>query len=101
MRTKVSYKKLSESPHLTGRSLEGEDDDPIRLIDIEKANLQAYHDLSPEEKAQLVEEFAAERESCKLSGRATQRGRSQDIQNVCRKVDSLVRSGLSRFAGSN
>ncbi|EMD35107.1 hypothetical protein CERSUDRAFT_97023 [Gelatoporia subvermispora B] len=60
------------------------------LIDLEKENLPDYHDLTAEEKMELINTFTDDRKSYKFKTRTNQRDRTHNIQNVVKKVDALL-----------
>ncbi|OBZ76607.1 hypothetical protein A0H81_03870 [Grifola frondosa] len=68
------------------------------LLDLQKENIDDCRGLTSEEKEFLIEELEEERESWMKGVRLSQRGRMQNVNNVCNKMDELL-DGLKHRAG--
>ncbi|KAH9929137.1 hypothetical protein B0H21DRAFT_826223 [Amylocystis lapponica] len=72
------------------------------LLELQKENIEEYHNLAEAEKAELIAELEEQRASRSQGLRLNTRGRKQDIDNVCKKIECMLfglkcRVGIEAF----
>ncbi|KAH9853434.1 hypothetical protein C2E23DRAFT_859032 [Lenzites betulinus] len=72
--------------------------DGSNVKELDAENIEEYHKLSAKEKAALKAELAEERNSRQFGARISQRGRTQDVNHVCEKIEELLQ-GLQHRVG--
>ncbi|OBZ70727.1 hypothetical protein A0H81_09509 [Grifola frondosa] len=70
----------------------------VNLLDLQRDNMEDYKNLSVEQKTVFIAELTEEREIWTTGQWPTQRGRTQDVNNVCLKIENLC-LGLKHQTG--
>ncbi|GBE84395.1 hypothetical protein SCP_0603740 [Sparassis crispa] len=60
------------------------------ILELQQENIDDYHSLTTAQKAELVQELEKEKTSCMVGLRLNQCGRTQDVNNVCKKIKALL-----------
>ncbi|OBZ74356.1 hypothetical protein A0H81_05685 [Grifola frondosa] len=86
------------SHHIAKEANEASQASPSNLLDLQQEKIDDYYDLTEEQREQYVNELVDQRQSRSTSLRTTQRGRTQDVNNVCGKIVDLLLS-LKQYVG--
>ncbi|OBZ70749.1 hypothetical protein A0H81_09521 [Grifola frondosa] len=70
----------------------------VNLLDLQRDNMEDYKNLSVEQKTVFIAELTEEREIWTTGQQPTQHGCTQDINNVCSKIENLC-LGLKHRTG--
>ncbi|TFK80111.1 hypothetical protein K466DRAFT_605606 [Polyporus arcularius HHB13444] len=60
------------------------------LLDLKCEHGEEYHALSRADKRELIASFEEERNSRKMGLRVNPRGRTQDVNNTCEKIEEMI-----------
>ncbi|KAH9856315.1 hypothetical protein C2E23DRAFT_882399 [Lenzites betulinus] len=72
--------------------------DGVNINNIDEEELEEYRNLTSEQKAALKADLIEERKSRQFGIRISQRGRTQDVNHVCEKIEDLLQ-GLQHRVG--